>query len=151
MFLKALPVISKAIILTIFTSGISFTINFVSRYSDNIEELTNLEMMNLIENSKLTLDEIWFMVQVAKIVEKENQYKLHYLSRVYKKLNQTKSTLDKDTYGYVKAGNNLGVRLVTDKDVYKVEMCIKGDTSIKTFDNKTKRFEWDELIEKGDI
>ena len=69
-------------------------------------------------------------------------------SRLYKKLNQTNSTNEKSSYGYIKAGNNLGIRIVTNKDVYKVEMSIEGDKSIKTFDDKTKMFEWDELVDK---
>lgn len=44
---------------------------------ENLKTLLNKVLiilrLNVINNSKMTLDEIWFMVQVAKIVEKEKQ------------------------------------------------------------------------------
>ena len=44
---------------------------------ENLRTLLNKVLIilriNVIENSKLTLDEIWFMVQVAKILDKESK------------------------------------------------------------------------------
>ena len=44
---------------------------------ENLKTLLNKVLiilrLNVINNSKMTLDEIWFMVQVAKILEKDKQ------------------------------------------------------------------------------
>ena len=44
---------------------------------ENIKTLLNKVLiilrLNVIENSKLSLDEVWFMVQVSKIIDKESK------------------------------------------------------------------------------
>ncbi len=68
----------------------------------------------------------------------------------YEELNKTNSTNSDNSYGFINAGNYLGIKVNTPDTVYKVEMSINGDSSIKTFDDKTKRFEWDEIINRGE-
>ena len=56
-------------------SGINIEEGDVSE--ENLKTLLNKVMiilrLNVIENSKLTLDEVWFMVQVSKIISKESK------------------------------------------------------------------------------
>ncbi len=94
------------------------------------------------QNDNINYDDKYNNISLYNIT-KEDENKL------YKKLDKTNSTNEKNSYGYIKAGSNLGIRVIGDKDIYKVEMSIIGDLSIKEFDDKTKQFEWDEAKKYG--
>lgn len=71
--------------------------------------------------------------------------------KVYNNLNKTLTTNEADSEGFICAGQNLGLELRTSKNVEKIDIKILGDSSIKNFDSKTKKFEWDDNIKNNYI
>jgi hypothetical protein len=71
-------------------------------------------------------------------------------------LSRTPSTEMANSAGLICAGWDMGVKIMTSGFVDKIEYDFDGptfnyeqDNSIKTLDSLTKRFEWDEVVERG--
>ena len=82
-------------------------------------------------------------VEVVKIVKKGNEYWAQ-------EIDKSTSTENIAALGFTNAGRYIGIKVKGNNNIFAVDMRIKGDESIKTLDNLTKQFEWDEPNNLGE-
>ena len=75
---------------------------------------------------------------------------------IVESLSRAQSTRLADSVGFIMAGHEMGVKVLTKGYVDKIEMDFSGptvdydkDTSVKTLDDLTKRFEWDDPVSRN--
>ena len=96
---------------------------------------SNVEVPEISENSNVN-------VEVVRITKKDNQYWAQ-------EVNKCSATDNVNSLGFISAGQYIGIKISGDTNIVSVNMKVVGDKSITTFDNLTKRFEWDEPTSTG--
>ncbi|MBE5821669.1 MAG: hypothetical protein E7311_03650 [Clostridiales bacterium] len=114
-------------------------------YIEEEESSQNDDNKNNLDNEKDTssINNDYIEDIRLSIVKMENN------NKVFNSLNKTNSTKLVNSEGFISAGQNLGIEIKTKQEVEKIEMQILGDNSIKTLDNNTKIFEWDNIIKNN--